>query len=503
MRNVAVVGGGLGGMAAALVLARNPELRVTLYESSHRLGGKAGASMEDGRLEDHGYHIFPPWYANAYAVIDELRIRGNLVDMPRFHQLRADEYPKLGTLTNFTSFRFAWKNLRSGAIPVADLLLYYYSVVDLISQPYSRRAFLDQISVNGFVRSKFYRTESVSQQYQDLLLKFVSVPSYKVSAMTVQKMLRYWVKNAVPMSRVLLGDMHTTFIAPWEARLRELGCEIVPLRRLKKLRSQDGRITALELVHVKPEAASAEGRETSVVDVDDVVLAMPPIDAAKLLDEETHRIDPELAKIKYLNAEAMAALSLYLDRKVDDLPNEHINLLGSRYALTLIDVSQHWPGLEHTVLNVIASDVQELEGVSEDYATGEIVKELKRYLPFLDENRGARITYSHFQPHFREPLVMNEVGAWPFRPKATTGIANLYVAGTHCQHEVDMTSMEGAVISGLQAANALLRDRGLGSGWEILTPKSSSRFWFGVLRWLLLPGAAVVRGWVWLWRGRK
>ena len=216
-RRVAVVGGGLGGMAAAFELAKQPELEVTIYEAGDRLGGKAGASLVGSNLEDHGYHIFPTWYENTYRVLDELGIRENLRDMELFHQLRPGEYPRFRQLINFTSFRFAWRNLWSGALPFWDLALYYYSVVDLICQPFRRRAFLDQISVNGFVRSRFYRTEAVSKQYQDLLLKFVSVPSYKVSAMTVKNMLDFWVANGVPMHRVLVGDMQTTFIDPWVA----------------------------------------------------------------------------------------------------------------------------------------------------------------------------------------------------------------------------------------------------------------------------------------------
>jgi len=195
---VTIIGGGLGGLATALALAESQKVDVTILERSERLGGAAGASLVDGRYEDHGYHIFPPWYRNVYAILERLNLRERLEDMTQFHQLRAGEYPAAKPLTNFTSLRFAWRNLRSGAIPFWDLVLYYYSVIDLICQPYRLRAFLDQISLSGFVRSRFYRTEAIAKQYHDLLLKFVSVPSYRVSAMTVQKMLSFWVADGVP-----------------------------------------------------------------------------------------------------------------------------------------------------------------------------------------------------------------------------------------------------------------------------------------------------------------
>ena len=59
-----VVGGGLSG----IVLSRELALRgwrVTFLERSRRLGGKAGSELKNGRLVEHGYHVFPQWYPNV------------------------------------------------------------------------------------------------------------------------------------------------------------------------------------------------------------------------------------------------------------------------------------------------------------------------------------------------------------------------------------------------------------------------------------------------------
>jgi uncharacterized protein with NAD-binding domain and iron-sulfur cluster len=72
---VLVVGGGCAGVAAAEALSASPTLRercqVTLIESSVRLGGK-GASFRAGnnqRVLEHGLHMWPGWYANAFAMM--------------------------------------------------------------------------------------------------------------------------------------------------------------------------------------------------------------------------------------------------------------------------------------------------------------------------------------------------------------------------------------------------------------------------------------------------
>jgi uncharacterized protein with NAD-binding domain and iron-sulfur cluster len=53
-----VVGGGLAGMVVARELAYRG-WRVILIERSRRLGGKAGSDIKNGRLVEHGYHVFP------------------------------------------------------------------------------------------------------------------------------------------------------------------------------------------------------------------------------------------------------------------------------------------------------------------------------------------------------------------------------------------------------------------------------------------------------------
>lgn len=75
---VAVLGGGCGGLAAAMTLTATPELRerysVTVYERSWRLGGKGASGRTphgaDGhRIEEHGLHIWFGFYERAFAML--------------------------------------------------------------------------------------------------------------------------------------------------------------------------------------------------------------------------------------------------------------------------------------------------------------------------------------------------------------------------------------------------------------------------------------------------
>ena len=73
MPKVIVLGGGLAGLVCAKVLAER-KLDVEVWEASDRFGGKAGSTLHNGRWVDHGFHIFPAWYQNTNALLDELGI---------------------------------------------------------------------------------------------------------------------------------------------------------------------------------------------------------------------------------------------------------------------------------------------------------------------------------------------------------------------------------------------------------------------------------------------
>ena len=68
-----VVGGGLAGMVVARELALRG-WRVILLERSGRLGGKAGSDLRNGRLVEHGYHVFPQWYPNVRAIVERMGV---------------------------------------------------------------------------------------------------------------------------------------------------------------------------------------------------------------------------------------------------------------------------------------------------------------------------------------------------------------------------------------------------------------------------------------------
>jgi hypothetical protein len=180
----------------------------------------------------------------------------------------------------------------------------------------------------------------------------------------------------------------------------------------------------------------------------------------------------------------MASLHIYLKRRLDGLPDEHVNLLDSRYGITLVNVAPHW-GLDKTVLNLIAGDFYPLMNLTRAKMARCILEELVEFIPAIDPDRD--IEAMTLQPHLHEPLFLNTVGAWAARPQAVTAIDNLFMAGDHCRTDADLATMESAVQSGLNAARAILQREGRAAAVRSLPMDRPSPLLLAVLRYTPLP----------------
>jgi phytoene dehydrogenase-like protein len=79
---LAVVGGGISGIAAALDLARSRKFAVTLFEREDELGGLCASTVWRGMKFDKYYHVLLPADAHTIAFIEDLGLGGELLWRP-------------------------------------------------------------------------------------------------------------------------------------------------------------------------------------------------------------------------------------------------------------------------------------------------------------------------------------------------------------------------------------------------------------------------------------
>jgi uncharacterized protein with NAD-binding domain and iron-sulfur cluster len=476
-----VVGGGLAGMVVSRELAVRG-WRVTLLERSGRLGGKAGSDFRNGRMVEHGYHVFPQWYPSVRAILDRIGVR--LIDFDCYHFLLPGQYPKKVTVKGPSGLAAVLHNTFRGLLPWYHNVLYSYSVLDMISRPLSEKAFLDRVSQIGLIRGKWYTSESVAEFGQETVLKASAIPVYDLSAMTAKRVSGYWTRQGRPFLSVLPGDLQTVFIDPQVRELESLRVDIRYHSDVSRLAIHDGAIAGVVL------------RDGSALSADAYALCTPFEVTRTWLDDSVYEADPELGNLHFLEAQPMAALHLRLRKEVSDLPREHVFLHGGRYALSFIEVSGLWNTREgKPELSFISSNYAPLNGVSKDTAKDMLLGEICEYLPITPDD----IESWELNTNTDVPLFINTIGAWPNRPRPKQRIRNLYLAGDYVRNAIDLACMEGAVSAALEASAHMLQDHGATESLpSAQVPPVWPRGLLVLARVLLIPFVAVARVIAWL-----
>jgi protoporphyrinogen oxidase len=468
-----------------MVVARELALRrwrVILLERSNRLGGKAGSDVKNGRLVEHGYHVFPQWYPNVRAIL--ARIGVQLIDFDRYHFLLPGSYPRMITVRGPSSLSATWHNLFNGLLPWHHNALYIYSVLDMISRPLSEKSFLDRVSQIGLMRGKWFTSESVAELGQENVLKASAIPVYDLSAMTAKRIGGYWARQASPLLSILPGDLQTVFIDPQVRELEALGVEIRHNSDVSGVVMDGDGVAAVTL------------RDGTTVSADVYALCTPFEVTRTWLDDTFYEADPELGNMHFLEAQPMAALHLRLRHGLPNLPREHVFLHGSHYALSFIDVGRFWKELDgKTELSFISSNYGPLNEVSEEGAKNRLLREISEYLPI----GRADVESWELNSNTGVPLFINTIGAWPNRPRSKSKIKNLYLAGDFVKNAIDLACMEGAVSTALEAARQILGDNGKAESLPVVqVPPEWPRRLLVAARILLIPPIAIARVIAWL-----
>ncbi len=514
--SVTIVGAGIAGMSAALRLTAK-QCAVTVLEKSEQVGGQFGAKERHTargalRYDEHAFHIFADWCQNFFAICEEIGIdRNKLFDpRPAFLTLEPLANPdKLGVKgreaeikgrepEHFRRLEFLgapeyfWKNANSGVAHWSDMVLYQYSVLDFLTDESfdeeDGKEFLNRLSVNGFMRTRRYASDMAALLHHELLLKVFAVPSYRTSARAYQTYLRHSAAfppksdgpDARPNFWAMRGNVFTSFWKPFRETLDKTGRftpelnKVVTAIRLTP-RGKDG---TRKVSHIR---VGDEDRK-----VDQLLLAVPFGALNDILKNSPELVEaaPELLGIRHLEAMPVPALNIYFNKPLV-FPEEHVTLLdlsddfyncdtslarkngiASEYGLSVVDNSRLWPelaGRGKTVLSVLASDAKALLDETDEVVKARLIETLRKYIRFTNED----IDDSGLEAHRDEPLFVNSDGSWEYRPEARLDedgrkfprlqekVSNLFLAGDYCRSKVDITSLEGAIVTGISAAHLI------------------------------------------------
>ena len=471
--NVAVVGGGIAGLAAAIKLLK-AGFSVTIFERHDRLGGNTSSDLVNGIEHDVYPHMLCDWYVNFWDLFEnDLGLSRDEHFEPRggVKMMREGEggYKEL---LNPTSMDAIVRNLKSGAMSPAEMFLMGYSMVDLAGYPFNREGFnqLDKLSVNGFLYSQSTTTEDVAELENYILQVIWSIQSEHTSAVTYQDFIRHTLTfpNGAPFAWMLKDSLQTGLIAPIEALLKRLGATI----------RTSTEVTAVRLQGEEPKVwwsrteGSSRARSASF---DQVVIAVPHSPLTDLVMGGTQLLkgdrlidrEPSLSQVRRLRSVPIPVIDLYLKTKLPDFPAENIGLTGALYGLSVVDISQLWRNGDFggkSALVVAASDGESLPGHDFQAQAWYMLQELVRFYPDIaigahwgDPDSDVDWDNTHARSNADYGLFLNDVGCWDWMPDTAypATMPNIVFAGDLCRGNVNMATVEGAVESGILAAAAV------------------------------------------------
>jgi hydroxysqualene dehydroxylase len=432
---IAVVGGGLAGLAAAIECADNGA-DVTLYESRARLGGATFSVERKGHWIDNGQHVILRCCVSYESFLRRLGVESLVAMQPRLHVMVLREGQKPAYLSRAPLP--APLHLSSAILDYAPLRLR-----ERFSALHTGAALrkldpddpqLDLVTFGDWLRTRGQSPNAIASLWNLIALPTLNVSADEASlAQAVQVFRTGLLESAgacdIGVSTVPLQELHGDAAA---VALDEAGARVV-LRA--PVRSVERDLGVLRVVH-------DDGAEIAHA----VIAAVPHYAAADLLPPGAVDTDA----LSTLADGPIVNLHVHYDRRV----------LGEPMAAAL-DSPVQWlfdrtnaSGVDRGQLVVVSlSDARQEIGESVAALRERFLPALERLLPAA---RGAEIL--DFAAT-REPRATFRAvpGARSLRPGERTPVPGVYLAGSWTNTGWPAT-MEGAVRSGVVAARAALSD---------------------------------------------
>lgn len=434
----AVVGGGLAGLAAATALARN-NWKVELFESRDRLGGRASSFLDKttGELVDNCQHVSMGCCTNLDQFCRHLGLAGSFRREPTLHFIAPDgrRYDFCGAPWLPAPLHLAGGLWGLKFLSVRERIAIGRAMLALSREnPGSGQNMADWLAAHG-------QSPRAQEWFWGVVL--VSALSETLERISVDYARKVFVEGFMAHPRayemeipsVALGELYGTKM---EAELARMGISLHLGQRVRRVTGDANKVTGLEL---------SEGELASF---DAVVVAVPWQRAGDLFDENLRQALPELAALEQLEPSPITSVHLWFDRVI--APVEHAVLVG-RVGQWLFHRSE--ASEKGHYYQVVISASREASQLGRERLVETVCGELAAIWPAAREAKlqHSRTVTEHAAVFAPLP------GVDDLRPAQKTAVPGLYLAGDWTRTGWPAT-MEGAVRSGLLAAEEVLRQAG-------------------------------------------
>ncbi|MFM7052422.1 MAG: hydroxysqualene dehydroxylase HpnE [Planctomycetota bacterium] len=444
VRTVAVVGGGVAGIAAA-VRAAEAGWRVELIETRTRLGGRAGSfgDVRSGLELDNCQHVAMGCCTNLLDLYDRLGVLGEIDWHDTLHFARGGgAFDRLSIAPMLPApIHYAPSFARMRLFGIAEKRAIARAFVAILRMGPKGRVRWEGRAFGAFLAATRQPARVVELFWDPVVVSACNLPSARCEAAHALKvfdegMLAHRFAGAVGVARVPLGRLYDGVAA-----LIERSGGAMRLRTSARALAFDGtRITGVVC-------------EDGVVNAHAVIAAVPPDRLARLSSGTLRAADKRLARLEEVAFSPILGVHLALSRRVLELPN--LSLPGRATHWLFAHKPSAGAGFAQR-LEAVVSAADAWIGLSEAEIEARVAADIGWAMPGFTRDD---IVWS--RPVLEKRATFASVpGVDALRPRAAPqagdlggGVANLFLAGEWTDTGWPST-MEGAARSGYAAAAA-------------------------------------------------
>ncbi|NER45816.1 MAG: 9,9'-di-cis-zeta-carotene desaturase [Symploca sp. SIO1A3] len=474
---IAIVGAGLAGMATAVDLV-DAGHQVEIFESRPFVGGKVGSWVDaEGNHVEMGLHVFFGCYYQLFELMRKVGAFENLRLKEHTHTFinkdaRIGELdfrfitgaPFNGLKAFFTTSQLSvidklQNSLALGTSPIVRGLVDFEGAMKNIRE-------LDSISFADWFRRHGGSQGSLKRMWNPIAYALGFIDTENISARCMLTIFQFFAsKSEASVLRMLEGSPYEYLHKPIIEYLEARGTKIYTRRRVREiLFTESGTETKVTGLVV----AQGETEETIIADA---YVCAGDVPGVQRLLPEAWRKWPEFDKIYKLDAVPVATVQLRFDGWVTELNDPQKrqqlaeaagidNLLYTPDAdfscfadLALTSPSDYYKQGEGSLLQLVLTPGDPFIRQNNEAIAKHVLQQVQELFP---SSRELNMTW-YSVVKLAQSLYREAPGMDPYRPNQKTPINNFFLAGSYTQQDY-IDSMEGATISGHQAAQAILEN---------------------------------------------
>lgn len=475
---VVIIGGGLAGLACAVTLA-DREIPVSLYESRPRLGGRASsfADKQSEQLIDNCQHVSMGCcsefnrFCETVGIADYFQRASELYfvgpDSAAPDSIGPDSKVKPLKVNRFTA---------SPLLPAPLHLLPAFGGLSYLSWPEKiqlarglKQLALAKIELDDEPTMADWLVEHgqsptvINRFWNVVLVSALSETLDRISLSHARKVfvdgfLRARDSWQVLIPTVPLEHLYGTVIQDY---LKQRGTKISLQTGVEKIRIDGQQVAGVQL------------RDGTEINCSRVVLAVPHQRIFDLLPTEFPGRE-KLTRIQQLESAPITSVHLWFDREITSLPHAVFVDTLSQWMFNRSRLMQNASTESGYYYQIVISASHNLTGTARQGRTqsdiiNAVISELALIWP---EVNSAELLHSRMVTE-HQAVFSVKPGVDQIRPSQSTQVNGLYLAGDWTSTGWPAT-MEGAVRSGIQAAEFLLAD--LGKQESLLLPPAEASF---------------------------